>query len=246
MLTTLQYRILKALAGTRPEPLADSDPRKSKLDTLFGRELVSRIVGRLVIDFGCGDGLEAIDLARRGAKRVIGIDNREEILQVARANALRAGVSDCCTFVSSTMERADIILSIDAFEHFADPAAILRTMDTLLLPHGEVLISFGPPWYHPLGGHLFSVFPWAHIIFTEEALIRWRSTIRSDGATRFSEVSGGLNQMTIRKFESLLTETAFQVRGLEFVPIRKLRHVHNPLTREFTTAIVRAHLLKSG
>jgi hypothetical protein len=55
-----------------------------------------------------------------------------------------------------------------------------------------------------LGGHLFSVFPWAHLIFSEQALIRWRSDFKSDGATRFSEVAGGLNQMTIRRFERLI------------------------------------------
>ncbi len=52
-------------------------------------------------------------------------------------------------------------------------------MNTLLQPAGEVLVSFGPTWYHPLGGHLFSVFPWAHLIFSEKALIRWRSTFKT-------------------------------------------------------------------
>ncbi len=39
-------------------------------------------------------------------------------------------------------------------------------------PHGAVYASFGPTWYHPLGGHLFSVFPWAHPIFSEKEPIR--------------------------------------------------------------------------
>ena len=77
-------------------------------------------------------------------------------------------------------------------------------MDQHLQPGGEVLVSFGPTWYHPLGGHLFSVFPWAHLIFSEKALISWRSAFKTDGATRFSEVAGGLNQMTIAKFEALV------------------------------------------
>ena len=106
-----------------------------------------------------------------------------------------------------------------------------------------MLVSFGPTWYHPLGGHLFSVFPWAHLIFSEEALIRWRSNFKADGATRFSEVAGGLNQMTIRKFEALIERSAFTFAALELVPIRKLRRFHSRLTREFTTAIVRCHLV---
>jgi SAM-dependent methyltransferase len=133
---------------------------------------------------------------------------------------------------------------VDAFEHFADPAEVLRIMNTLLKPEGEVLLSFGPTWYHPLGGHGFSVFPWAHLIFSEKALIAWRSTFKTDGATRFSEVAGGLNQMTIRRLEELVTASPFRFATLDPVPIRKLRWFHNRFTREFTTAVVRCRLVK--
>jgi hypothetical protein len=133
---------------------------------------------------------------------------------------------------------------MDSFEHFADPAGILLIMNTLLKPAGEVLASFGPTWYHPLGGHLFSVFPWAHLVFSKKALIRWRSTFKTDGATRFSEVAGGLNQMTIAKFEEVVASSPLKFANLELVPIRKLHPIHNRLTREFTTAIVRCRLIK--
>ena len=106
--------------------------------------------------------------------------------------------------------------------HFADPAGILRITNTLLPPTGEVLVSFGTTWYHPWGGHLFSVFPWAHLIFSEKALIRWRSTFKTDGATRFSEVAGGPNQMTIAKFEELVAGSPLRFASLELVPITKL------------------------
>ena len=67
---------------------------------------------------------------------------------------------------------------------------------------GCIFVSFGPTWYHPLGGHLFSVFPWVHILLTEDALIRWRAQFKTDGARKFGEVEDGLNQMTIRRFEA--------------------------------------------
>ena len=117
-------------------------------------------------------------------------------------------------------------------------------MDTLLKPSGEVLVSFGPTWYHPLGGHGFSVFPWAHLLFSEKALIRWRSTFKTDGATRFSEVAGGLNQMSIAKFEKFVADSPFRFATLEPVPIKKLQAFHNRCTREFTSAIVRCRLVK--
>ena len=53
-------------------------------------------------------------------------------------------------------------------------------MESYLAPGAKVIATFGPTWYHPLGGHLFSVFPWAHLIFTERALLRWPTTISAE------------------------------------------------------------------
>jgi SAM-dependent methyltransferase len=245
MLDDIQYRILKRIRPGNSDCCSGSAYEgKSKLTILLGSEFLSKISGKIVVDFGCGEGEETVEMAQKGAKKVIGIDIREEVLQEARRKAVTAGVQETCVFASLTNELAEIVVSIDAFEHFADPAGVLGTMDNLLQPTGEVLISFGPTWYHPLGGHLFSVFPWAHLIFSEKALIRWRSTFKTDGATRFSEVAGGLNQMTIKKFEELIEASAFKLASLELVPIRRLRRFHARWSREFTTAIVRCRLVK--
>ncbi len=205
---------------------------------------MQQLSGRTVIDFGCGEGREAVEFARRGAAHVYGVEIRPELHQAGRENALRAGVADRCEFVVTPPRPADLIFSIDAFEHFDDPAAILSIMETMLAPGGAVHISFGPPWYHPRGGHLFSIFPWAHLIFSEAALIRWRADFKSDGATRFSEVAGGLNQMTIRRFERLVAASPFRFASMQIVPIRPLRALHTRLTREFTTSVVRCRLLR--
>jgi len=245
MLTNIQIKILKKISPGAPTCCGGGVYKgKSKLAVLMGNEFFARIAGKTVIDFGCGEGADAIEMAEKGAKRVIGIDIREDVLQTARQKALDAGVQDTCFFATSTKEPADVVVSVDAFEHFADPAEVLRIMDTLLQPAGQVLVSFGPTWYHPLGGHLFSVFPWAHLIFSEKALIAWRSTFKTDGATRFSEVAGGLNQMTIAKFEEFVARSPFKISTIELVPIRKVQPFHNRLTREFTTAIVRCCLVK--
>src|ERR1700683_3999389 len=220
MLTELQYRLLKRISPGPPGCGSGSVYKgKSKLAVQLGEDILSRIADKVVIDFGCGEGADAVEMAANGAKRVIGIDTREDVLQKARAKARRAAVQDRCFFATSTNELADIVVSMDACEHFAVPGKILRIMASLLRPTGEVLVGFGPTWYHPLGGHLFSVFPWAHLIFSEKALLRWRSTFKTDGATRFGEVAGGLKQMTVARFESIITESPFKVTSLELVPI---------------------------
>ena len=215
---------------------------RSKLAVLFGESIWQQIAGAVVADFGCGVGEEAIEMAQRGAARVIGIDILEHSLQAARRAAQDAGVAERCQFATRSDEPVDCVVSLDGFEHFNDPEEVLRTMSLMIRPSGRVLLAFGPTWLHPLGGHLFSVFPWAHLIFTEKALIRWRSRLKPDGATRFAEVEGGLNQMTIRRFRQLVARSPLRFETFETVPIRRLRALANPLTREFVTGSVRCSL----
>jgi SAM-dependent methyltransferase len=245
MLNELQYRLLTKIAPDVPQAMNGSAyAGKSKLRILLGDELLALIRDKTVIDFGCGEGLETLDLVRHGAAKVIGLDIRESVLETATRNARSARLDQRCEFSLSTACQADVVVSIDAFEHFKDPAGILAVMYGLLKPDGIVVASFGPTWYHPRGGHLFSVFPWAHLLFSERALIRWRAHHRSDGATRFGEVEGGLNQMTIGRFETLVAASRFRLESFETVPIRQLRSLHCKLTRELTTAIVRTKLRK--
>ena len=242
MLDGLQYRLLKRISPGEPGHMSGAAYLgKSKLEMQLG-DMLGDLSGKTVIDFGCGEGAEAVELAQRGAARVIGLDIQAERLEVARSAAESAGVADRCLFAETTDERADLITSLDAFEHFDDPAAMLDLMAKLLKPDGAVVASFGPTWYHPLGGHLFSIFPWAHLLFSEKALMRWRNDLRDDGATCFREVAGGLNQMTIRRFERIVEAGPFRIERLQTVPIRKLRPLHSRLTRELTTAIVRCRL----
>ncbi len=238
------YRLLRRISPRRNgcATAGDQHAEGSELEGMFGAEVWDELRDKLVIDFGCGLGGAAIEMARRGARKVIGIDIREDVLAAARRAAGSAGVAERCEFGKATDERADLIFSLNAFEHFAEPGEVLRQMRRLLKDDGAARIAFGWPWYHPLGGHLFSVFPWAHLVFTERALLRWRSDFKHDGATRFAEVDGGLNGMTVRRFEELIRQSDFQVTDFETVPIKKLRFLANGLTREFTTAIVRCRL----
>ena len=214
---------------------------KSKIEILLGSSIWDEFRNRDVIDFGCGDGAEAVEIAMRGARRVIGIDIRRKALEGACARARQARVSEKCVFVAEWHEPVDYIVSLDAFEHFADPAAILKTMHRLLKPEGAIVTSFGPIWRHPLGGHIYSVFPYAHLLISENALVRWRSQYKTDGATSIE--GSGLNRMTIRRFERYVAASPLRIERLEAVPIRRLRRIANRFTREFTTATVRCRLV---
>ena len=245
----LGYKLLKSIGAqghTMPpqggEEKAGKGITRAQVELLFGEDFVESIAGRTVIDFGCGNGEFAVKMVELGAARVFGVDIQEHRLKRGQIAAMKAGVADRCTFEQTASEPADVIVSKDAFEHYEDPARILEIMATHLKPGGRMLASFGPTWLHPYGGHLFSVFPWSHLVFTEEAQIRWRSDFKTDGATRFSEVEGGLNQMTIAQFERLVEDSPFRLKSLDTIPIKGLALFKTRPLREIGSSIVRCEL----
>lgn len=219
-----------------------SDLLDTKLTQFFGDDFIDIIRGKTILDFGCGSGKEAVAMALMGAAKVIGLDTEEKRLTQARELSLDYSVGDRCTFVTNTQELVDVIISKDAFEHFSDPASILQQMSLQLKPTGLIMAAFGPTWLHPLGGHLFSVFPWAHLVFSEHTLLRWRSRFKSDGATRFAEVEGGLNQLTIKRFEQFVADSNLSMNYFETVPIKGIRFLKYKVLREIGSSIVRCRL----
>lgn len=213
----------------------------TKIETLFGPTFWDQIHGKIVLDFGCGQGNEAIAMAQRGASEVIGLEIQQERLAIAKAHHAATGVHNC-RFTDCVDSKVDVILSMDAFEHFDRPNLILLEMARLLKPEGRVIASFGYPWYHPKGGH-FPLFPWAHLLLTEKALMKWRCKYKTDGARRFGEIAGGLNQMSIGRFERLVAASPLRFETFETLPIRSLRLLHCRITREFLTSVVRCNLV---
>jgi SAM-dependent methyltransferase len=243
-LTTFGASLFGAVANLQITELADDAPAykgRSKLEALLGAGIWDELAGRTVLDFGCGQGMEAVEMAERGAARVVGVDIREEWLHLARARADEACVSERCTFTQDWSEPVDTILCVDGFEHFSDPAWVLQRMHALLRKGGRVIVTFGPPWMHPLGGHVYSVFPFAHLVVPDAVLVRWRSTFKPDRAPTM--LRSGLNKMTVRRFERMVAASPLQFEGFDVVPIRRLRRFANRITREFTTSVVRCRLV---
>ena len=238
------YKLLRRLVKVCPSnDVTTAYDGLSKMEVFFGPQIWRDLADKTVIDFGCEAGVEAIDMAQHGVRRVIGLDIREEPLAMARVAAKKAGVDDSCVFTTKTDEKVDVVISLDAFEHFADPAAMLKVMRNLLKDDGYVLTCFGPTWYHPLGGHGFSIFPWSHLVFSESVLLRWYREDTGRPAYHFEEVTGGLNKLTLRRFKKIVAQSDFKFESIEEVPIRRLKFLANSLTREFTTAVVKCKLV---
>lgn len=210
-------------------------------------DLQSRIAGKRVLDFGCGHGWQSIALAKLGAAEVLGLDIVTSRFPEARERAQKHGVGDRVRYSDSAAGfEADIVLSISAFEHFSDPAAMLRLMRSLLRPGGEVLLAWAEPWLSPNGSHVNAFtrlpgtdmpFPWLNLICPEHAVLRFRSRYRRDGARRYEDIEGGLNKMTLARFERILNGSGLRVRDLRYFGVWGLPLVTKiPGIRELLTS----------
>lgn len=179
------------------------------------------VEGHTVVDVGCGYGSSCFELVRRGAKRAVGIDVNAAYIAFARAQLERSdpATRGAIEFLhvdaagADLGERFDVALSKDSFEHIADPEAYLAVMKGYLRPGGELAIGFGPLWGSPYGAHQrwMTPMPWAHLIFPEEVLMaRWRTLGYPDGARTHREITGSLNQMTLRRFEAIVDDPDLQ------------------------------------
>ncbi len=173
------------------------------------------ISGR-VLDFGCGWGHQAVAMATiGGATEVVGLDIQWH--ERARQLAEEHGCSDRVKFVqqltASDAGSFDMVLSCSSMEHFSDPAAMVELMKDAVKPGGVVIISFAEPWYGPRGSHFdaYSRLPWVNILFSESTVMKVRSRFRSDGARKYEEVQGGLNRMSIAKFERIIRGSKMQI-----------------------------------
>ncbi len=244
---TLGIQILRTLNSTGestllPDGVPPAYLNRSKLEVLLGSHVWDDLRDKTVVDFGCGEGHELVELVTHGARRAIGVEPWPKWIASAKRHVAAEGVADKCELVEcwdASLPKVDAIISIDSFEHYEDPAAILELMSRMLKPGGFVLVAFGPPWYHPYGGHLFSVFPWAHLVFSERAMVTWRTSLPGK-EPKTSLLDAGINQMTVSRFEQLVEKSSFQFRTFDAVPIRRKRWP--AWSREFTTSIVRCRL----
>ncbi|MDP1902161.1 MAG: bifunctional 2-polyprenyl-6-hydroxyphenol methylase/3-demethylubiquinol 3-O-methyltransferase UbiG [Rubrivivax sp.] len=115
-----------------------------RLDWIDGRAVLQ---GKAVLDVGCGGGVLAESMARRGAQ-VTGIDLAAKPLGVARLHALEAGVENVQYREIATEALAaecpasyDAVTCMEMLEHVPDPASVVQACATLAKPGAWVFFS---------------------------------------------------------------------------------------------------------
>ena len=123
-------------------PLHQINPLR--LDWIDG---IVRLQGKRVVDVGCGGGILADSMSRRGAT-VLGIDLASKPLKVAQLHAMEAGTPSveyrevaAEALAQEQPGRYDAVTCMEMLEHVPDPSSIVRACATLVKPGGWVFFS---------------------------------------------------------------------------------------------------------
>ncbi|HSA90688.1 MAG TPA: bifunctional 2-polyprenyl-6-hydroxyphenol methylase/3-demethylubiquinol 3-O-methyltransferase UbiG [Burkholderiales bacterium] len=118
-------------------PLHDINPLR--LEWIAGR---AGLAGASVLDVGCGGGILAEAMARRGA-RVTGIDLSEKALRVAQLHLheSRLGIHYEKSSVEDFAGEFDVVTCMELLEHVPQPAAMVAACARLARPGGRVFFS---------------------------------------------------------------------------------------------------------
>lgn len=199
-------------ALVRQEAINDRQFRHGRgagFDEFCGRfEIVPDFSGRSVLDFGCGRGGMAQRLLEEGAQRVLGIDLKPVAIDYARRKVAphwdgRAQFA-CVDIRECAVERADLVVSMDTFEHVLNLRETLCSVVAACRPGGEIYLGFSPLWHSPFGHHRLipSKIPWAHLPRANRAFLDQLRKVRSAVPETIQQL--GFNGATPADFRAAL------------------------------------------
>jgi len=110
-------------------------------------ESVAPVAGMRVVDVGCGGGILADAMARRGAE-VLGIDLASKALKVAQLHALEAGTKgvkyqeiSAEALAAAQPAAFGAVTCMEMLEHVPEPASVVKACAELVQPGGWVFFS---------------------------------------------------------------------------------------------------------
>src|SRR5574343_1274984 len=105
------------------------------------------LTGKKVVDVGCGGGILADAMARKGAD-VLGIDLATKSLKVAQLHALESGTTgvqyrevSAEALAAEMPGQFDVVTCMEMLEHVPDPASVVQACSVLVKPGGWVFFS---------------------------------------------------------------------------------------------------------
>jgi len=262
LIASLIYRIDRLLPHPR---VGGRESRRAYAEWEYevGKDLLDEhaghfgpLIGKSILDIGCGLGGKTAAYAEAGAL-VVGVDIDHEYISqsvtFARSRGIEASfiVGDA-ELLSFRQETFDLIIANDSLEHFLHPEKALSEFSRVLRP-GGLLFLFFTPWRSPLGSHLYDYIrtPWCHLIFRESLIEELLRIVLQERDERQPEQEAGrlmeefrteLNRITISRYRRILEERPElvimyeELKPPKFTMLKPLTGI--PLLNEFFTGTV--------
>jgi len=114
------------------------------LDQLFRKDMYERflftlkncepVADRAFLDVGCGNGLYSVELGKKGAARVVGLDISPVMIGRCRQSAQKEALGDCLSFIQTDLleyepdSSFDVSYGIGLFDYISEPLPVVRKM----------------------------------------------------------------------------------------------------------------------
>lgn len=121
---------------------------KRRLDLAL--QVLNPLAGKTVIDVGCGSGRYCFAYAEKGAKRVLGVDFAEGMIDLANQHNRKLALTAQCEFRTGAFpaaaggEKFDASTAMGFFDYIADPVYIISEMRKVT--RETMVMSFPKRW----------------------------------------------------------------------------------------------------
>lgn len=189
--------------------------------------------GAKILEVGSGWGSLSIEMALAGARKVVGLDIKSDLISFANKN-LKANFPHLVNIVEFydielkefSENNFNYIISKDSFEHIQNLERMLIEMRKRLEISGRIYTGFGPLYKSPYGDHdrritafrhlkilgeLLAKIPWGHL-FMESSIIKMQNRYLGKNIKSMNEL--GFNKITLSDFIRMIKRAGLNITYL--------------------------------